>query len=43
VTFYCKGGEVTGPKLNGRCRAVGGDWLTIRTDGVAVLDVRTTL
>jgi len=43
VNFYCKGGEVTGPKLNGRCRPVGGDWLTIRTDGVAVLDVRTTL
>ena len=43
VNFYCKGGEVTGPKLNGRCRPVGGDWLTTRTDGVAVLDVRTTL
>lgn len=43
VNFYCQGGEVTGPKLQGRCRAVGGDWLTIRTDGVALLDVRTTL
>lgn len=33
VNFYCQGGEVTGPKLQGRCRSVGGDWLTIRTDG----------
>ena len=43
ANFYCKGGEVTGPKLRGRCRPVGGDWLTIRTDGVGTLDVRTTL
>ena len=43
VNFYCRGGEVTGPKLQGRCRSVGGDWLTIRTDGVGILDVRTTL
>jgi len=43
ANFYCKGGEITGPKLRGRCRAVGGDWLTVRTDGVVVLDVRTTL
>jgi hypothetical protein len=37
VNFYSQGGEVTGPKLQGRCRSVGGDWLTIRTDGVAIL------
>ncbi len=43
VNFYALGGEMTGPKLNGKCRAVGGDWLTLRTDGVAILDVRTTL
>ncbi len=43
VNFYCQGGEVTGPKLQGSCRSVGGDWLTVRTDGVAILDVRTTL
>jgi hypothetical protein len=43
VNFYCKGGEITGPKLQGKCRAVGGDWLTVRTDGVGILDVRTTL
>ena len=43
VNFYCLGGEITGPKLQGRCRAIGGDWLTVRTDGVGILDVRTTL
>jgi hypothetical protein len=43
VNFYSQGGEVTGPKLNGRCRSVGGDWLTVRTDGVGILDVRTTI
>jgi hypothetical protein len=42
ANFYCKGGEITGPKVKGRCRPVGGDWLTIRTDGVGMLDVRTT-
>jgi len=43
VNFYSQGGEVTGPKLQGQCRAVGGDWLTLRTDGIGMLDVRTTL
>lgn len=43
LNFYSQGGEVTGPNLQGRCRPVGGDWLTVRTDGVAILDVRTTL
>ena len=43
ANFYCLGGEITGPKLQGKCRAVGGDWLTVRTDGVAILDVRVTL
>ena len=43
INFYCKGGEITGPKLQGRVRQVGGDWLTLCTDGVGVLDVRTTL
>ena len=43
ANFYALGGEMTGPKLNDKCRAAGGDWLTVRTDGVAILDVRTTL
>ena len=43
ANLYVAGGEVTGPKLVGRVRPVGGDWLTLRTDGVSVLDVRNTL
>jgi hypothetical protein len=42
VTFYSTGGEITGPKLRGRLKPVGGDWMTVRRDGTAVMDVRTT-
>jgi hypothetical protein len=42
VNFYSTGGEITGPRLRGVVRAVGGDWMTIRRDGVAHLNVRTT-
>ena len=42
VNFYSTGGEITGPRLNGVVRAVGGDWMTVRRDGVAYLNVRTT-
>ena len=40
---YIIDGDVTGPKVSGRLRPVGGDWLTVRTDGVVVLDVRATI
>ncbi|MDX1982888.1 MAG: DUF3237 domain-containing protein [Bryobacteraceae bacterium] len=43
VNFYVTGGEVTGPKVRGKVRPVGADWLTLRRDGVAILDVRATL
>lgn len=43
VNAYVSGGEVHGPRLRGRVLAVGGDWLTIRRDGMGVLDVRATL
>ena len=43
VNFYITGGEVTGPKLQGQVLPVGADWLTIRPDGVAVLNVRATM
>ena len=43
MNFYCDGGRVEGTRLNGRVLPVGGDWLTIRADGVGILDVRTTL
>ncbi|WP_261508032.1 DUF3237 domain-containing protein [Chromohalobacter canadensis] len=34
------GGDVAGEQLNGRILAAGGDWQTIRTDGVAELYAR---
>ena len=42
VNFYSTGGDIEGPAIRGKVRGVGGDWLTVRRDGVAVLDVRTT-
>jgi len=35
-------GEVTGPKLHGKVLSGGGDWLTVRRDGVQLIDVRGT-
>lgn len=43
ANFYVTGGRFNGPEMNGMLRAVGADWLTIRRDGVGVLDVRATL
>lgn len=42
INVYVKRGQISGPKLRGKLRPVGGDWLTVRTDGVGVLDVRAT-
>ena len=43
ANFYVRSGEVTGPKLQGKIRPEGGDWYTLRTDGVGILDVRGTV
>jgi hypothetical protein len=43
VNFYVTGGSVTGPRIRGTLRPVGGDWLTIRPDGIGILDVRATI
>lgn len=43
VNYHVTGGEVFGPRFSGRLRPVGADWFMLRSDGVAVLDVRTTL
>lgn len=43
INAYVTGGEATGPRLRGRVLPVGGDWLTVRPDGVALLDVRASL
>jgi len=42
VNFYNAGGTVGGPRIRGKVRPVGGDWMTARPDGVAVVDVRVT-
>ncbi len=43
ANFYVTGGIVEGPRLNGKLLPVGGDWLTLRPDGVAEIDVRITM
>jgi hypothetical protein len=43
ANVYVTDGEVFGPKMRGRLRRVGGDWLTLRPDGGGILDVRATL
>jgi hypothetical protein len=43
INFYVTSGEFTGPKIRGILRPVGGDWFTIRTDGIGLLDVRATI
>ena len=43
VNVYVTGGAVHGPKLQGKLRPAGGDWLIVRQDGVGILDVRATI
>lgn len=42
VNVYTEAGEVAGPKLRGRC-GVGGDWFTVRRDGVGIVDSRVMI
>jgi hypothetical protein len=42
VNFHVTGGTIDGPRVRGQILPVGGDWLTLRRDGVGVLDVRAT-
>lgn len=37
------GGTFSGPKINGTVESLGADWLTMRADGTAQLDVRALL
>jgi len=41
--LYMKRGSFAGPRLSGRLLPGGGDWVLIRRDGVAQLDIRFTL
>ncbi len=40
MIFIAKGGTIRGPKLNGTLLPGGGDWFTMRDDGVGELNVR---
>jgi len=42
IDIITEGGQVRGPALNGVC-GHGGDWFTVRRDGVGVVDSRVTL
>lgn len=42
ANFYVNGGTISGPKVFGRFRPTGGDWLLLRRDGVAILDIKAT-
>ena len=41
--MYFKGGSFSGPRLKGEVLPGGGDWVLLRRDGVAELDIRLTL
>ena len=43
VIVRVTGGTVKGPKLNGTVLDLGADWLTMRADGTAQLDVRIVI
>jgi len=43
AVFPVADGAVTGPGFRGRVLRGGGDWLTVRPDGVQLLDVRATV
>jgi len=43
VNYWVAGGDVDGSKLKGKLLPVGADWLTVRRDGMAVLDVRISV
>jgi len=42
INFSNTGGHFAGPRMRGKLRDFGGDWMTVRTDGVALLDARVT-
>ncbi len=41
--MYMKRGSFSGPRLTGQVLPGGGDWVPLRPDGVAELDIRLTL
>jgi hypothetical protein len=43
VNVEIAGGEVAGPKVFGKLTSRGGDWITVRRDGILMIDVRATI
>jgi hypothetical protein len=43
ANYHFAGGQVDGPKLRGKFRPVGGDFATLRRDGIGILDIRGTI
>lgn len=41
--WYPAEGVIKGPKLNGKVRRLGGDWMTIRRDGIELMDVKAII
>jgi hypothetical protein len=42
INFFVVHGEAHGPRLRGRIRPEGGDWMCIRPDGVGEVDIKIT-
>lgn len=42
INFFVVEGEIRGPRMNGIVRPEGGDWMTIRPDGVGEVNIRVT-
>jgi hypothetical protein len=42
INAYIAGGQVEGPRLRAKIRPVGGDWITLRRDGIGEMEVRAT-
>jgi hypothetical protein len=42
INFFVVQGEAHGPRLHGRVRPEGGDWMCIRPDGVGEVDIKIT-
>ena len=43
ANYHFAGGELEGPKLRGKFRPVGGDFATLRRDGIGILDIHATI
>jgi hypothetical protein len=43
LNFSVTGGVVTGPRVKGKLNAMGGDYATLRTDGMLLLNVIATI